>query len=201
METFDIILLQMDFENDYIEEYENTLDKSICDEIIEKFEKEENKKPGITFSGLNKNIKNTFDFHLLDQKNEEWIQYDTILFTALNNTLKQYRDKYDAFKTFENIEDTGYQIQKYIAKEGFYSYHHDSLGDKYKHRILTFLFYLNDVEEGGETEFFYGKKKVIPKAGKLLLFPSLWTFPHCGKMPISNDKYIITGWLYAKQPN
>ena len=34
-----------------------------------------------------------------------------------------------------------------------------------------------------------------PKQGSLLLFPATWTYPYSGSMPISNDKYIITGWL------
>ena len=61
-------------------------------------------------------------------------------------------------------------------------------------RIVTFLFYLNDVEEGGETFFYNGKVK--PEAGKLILFPATWTYNHKGNMPISNDKYIVTGWFY-----
>ena len=61
--------------------------------------------------------------------------------------------------------------------------------------VITYIFYLNDVEEGGETEI-RRKCKIKSKAGKLLLFPSCWTFPHRGVMPISDNKYIITGWLY-----
>ena len=67
---------------------------------------------------------------------------------------------------------------------------------KKTYRVLTYLFYLNDIDEGGETEFFGGDIKIIPKAGKLIIFPASWTFPHCGKMPISSNKYIITGWIY-----
>ena len=44
-------------------------------------------------------------------------------------------------------------------------------------------------------EKFWKRKTIKPEAGKLLLFPASWTFPHCGQMPISHDKYIITGWL------
>jgi hypothetical protein len=51
------------------------------------------------------------------------------------------------------------------------------------------------VNIGGETEI-TGYIKIKPKTGSLLLFPATWTYPHCGKMPISNDKYIITGWVY-----
>ena len=88
-------------------------------------------------------------------------------------------------------------IQKYEQNKGKYIYHNDSSIklDKNKFRVITFLWYLNDVEEGGETEFF-GYYKIKPECGNILLFPSGWIYPHCGKMPISSDKYIITGWLY-----
>jgi len=57
------------------------------------------------------------------------------------------------------------------------------------------LWYLNDVECGGETEFF-GNYTIKPEAGKLVFFPSEWFFPHSGKKPVSNNKYVIAGWLY-----
>ena len=90
-------------------------------------------------------------------------------------------------------------IQLYKKNVGKYEYHHDfaiNIIDKsYKYRKLTYIFYLNDVDEGGETEFF-GHFKIRPQVGKLVIFPACWTFPHCGKMPLSNDKFILTGWLY-----
>jgi hypothetical protein len=54
------------------------------------------------------------------------------------------------------------------------------------------------VENGGETEI-WDDFKIKPETGKLLLFPSSWTFPHRGVMPISDNKYIITGWLYVNK--
>jgi hypothetical protein len=60
---------------------------------------------------------------------------------------------------------------------------------------LTYIWYLNDVNEGGET-IIWDNHKIKPTTGKLLLFPATWTYPHSGLMPISNDKYIITGWIY-----
>ena len=65
-----------------------------------------------------------------------------------------------------------------------------------RYRMITYLWYLNDVDKGGETEF-WGTYKVKPEAGKLILFPATWSYPHCGNIPISNAKYIITGWLCA----
>jgi hypothetical protein len=85
---------------------------------------------------------------------------------------------------------------KYDKNEGKFVYHDDfsMVNDMKMHRVLTYLWYLNDVDEGGETEF-CGDFKIKPTEGKLILFPASWCYPHKGIMPLSNDKYIITGWL------
>jgi len=183
-------------ECEYLEIYENVLSKELCSNIIELFLNEKNQHEGLTSGGVNKHTKNTKDFHLTNNATKEWIEIDNHLYNALNKCLTDYREKYTAFQMFSEIKDTGFQVQRYIKNEGFYIYHNDFSADKEKYRILTFLFYLNDVEEGGETEFFYGKLKVKPEAGKCILFPASWTFPHTGIMPISNDKFIVTGWLH-----
>jgi hypothetical protein len=182
---------------EYLEEYENVLDEDICDKIIQKFLSEKNTYDGITFSGLNKSIKNTTDFHLkLKCNDDDWVKYDKILFEALNKCLSQYREKYKAFQLpYKDLKDTGFQIQRYKKNEGFYVDHHDFSIEKGNYRVLTYLFYLNDVDEGGETDFLFGRIMIKPKIGKCVIFPASWTFPHKGCMPISNDKFIITGWL------
>jgi hypothetical protein len=86
-------------------------------------------------------------------------------------------------------------IQKYDKNKGEYIYHNDFHMISIKYRVITFLWYLNDIHEGGETEF-WDSYKIKPTAGKIVLFPSSWTYPHRGKMPISDNKYIITNWLY-----
>ncbi len=57
------------------------------------------------------------------------------------------------------------------------------------------MHYLNDFEEGGETEFFYQNKKLKPTGGQLVFAPSHFTHTHKGHVPISNDKYILTSWV------
>lgn len=191
----------------FIYEYINSLDISLCKCIIESYEKEEKKYEGITRGGLNKSIKNTTDFIIPYDisYNHYWNNINNILYNELNINLHNYIIKirkyindnsYILFNSKCLIENT-FMIQKYTKNIGHYIYHNDSSfeSDRTKFRVLTYLWYLNDVEEGGETEF-WGNYKIKPEAGKLLLFPSSWTFPHTGKMPISQDKYIITGWLY-----
>jgi hypothetical protein len=72
--------------------------------------------------------------------------------------------------------------------------HFDSLGEV-STRYLVFLWYLNDVAEGGETAFVDLGIEVKPKAGRLLMFPPYWMFQHAGRAPVSNDKYILSTYF------
>ena len=178
---------------------ENSIDTKLCKEIIELYEKSDFKYPGTTCDGTNKDIKDTNDLHFTFDVNT-WKHIDNILFDKLNICLKEYFQKINEkcyTICYDNVTDTGFQIQKYIKNKGKYIYHNDSLilVNENKKRIITYLWYLNNVDEGGETEFF-GYYKIKPQAGKIVLFPACWTYPHCSKTPISDDKYIITGWVY-----
>lgn len=90
--------------------------------------------------------------------------------------------------------------QRYTAGEGGYPYWHSEVYPQLPHndalhRVLLFMFYLNDVEEGGETDFYYQNTSVSPKAGRMVIAPAYFTHTHRGQMPKSNDKYILTSWL------
>ncbi|MBE0366774.1 2OG-Fe(II) oxygenase [Pseudoalteromonas sp. MMG013] len=92
------------------------------------------------------------------------------------------------------------QAQKYDINKGGYPYWHSEvypqLGhNEALHRVLLFMFYLNDVEEGGETEFVYQNKKIAPVKGSMVIAPGYFTHTHRGNKPISNDKYILTSWV------
>lgn len=183
-----------------------SLSKDICDKIIEKFEKDNRRVKGRMGGGkLDISVKNTSD--LLLTSFEDWFYFDKILFENLMQNLKEYmfilKDKNINLQGDGNLFDTGFQIQKYDENEGHYMWHNDYSLIKSTHsifdpsisnRYITFIWYLNDVNEGGETFFMDGKVK--PTTGKLLLFPATWTYLHKGDIPRSNSKYIITGWLY-----
>lgn len=92
------------------------------------------------------------------------------------------------------------QAQKYQAGIGNYNYWHCEVFPQAPlneplHRTLLFMFYLNDVAEGGETEFYYQNKAVRPKAGRMVIAPAYFTHTHRGCVPKSNDKYILTSWI------
>lgn len=72
--------------------------------------------------------------------------------------------------------------------------HFDALDDRAS-RYMVFLWYLNDVAEGGETEFCELGIKVAPRTGRLLMFPPYWMYQHAGRAPLSGDKYILSTYL------
>jgi len=189
---------------------QNSICSELCDELIQMYENSE-KHDGVTAGGLNRNVKTTSDYNIIN--NKEWDEVTTFLKKELQVNYLIYKKKlsenqnynknqYSTYKhnmlSYNKIAIPAFLIQRYIQNIGRYVYHHDFMVDwkTSQYRIITFIWYLNDVSEGGETEFF-ASFKIKPEKGKLVLFPSSWTFPHCGKMPISDNKYIITGWLYV----
>lgn len=85
---------------------------------------------------------------------------------------------------------------QYTPLTGGYSvWHIEQTGGVSSRRVLAWSIYLNDVDEGGETEFLYQGARYQPKAGSLLMWPASITHPHRGNPPISNEKFIVTGWL------
>ena len=91
-------------------------------------------------------------------------------------------------------------IQHYQQGKGGYPHWHSEqfpqMGhNEALHRVVLYMYYLNDVEEGGETEFFYQQRKIQPKKGTMVIAPAGFTHSHRGNIPISGDKYIATSWV------
>ena len=94
------------------------------------------------------------------------------------------------------------KIQKTEPTEGYHIWHHES-NYVYKdllERVLAYTVYLNDVDEGGETEFLYQSKRIPPRKGTVVIFPAGYTHYHRGNPPLKGNKYIATGWICTKLP-
>lgn len=96
-------------------------------------------------------------------------------------------------------------LQKYNKTKGgyhhwhseYYPHPHDAQNASL-HRNLLWMYYLNDVDEGGGTSFYYQNKTISPKCGTLVIAPATFTHTHRGEVPVSNDKYILTSWVLYK---
>jgi hypothetical protein len=191
----------------YYIDYNNLSDKE-CNNIIEKFENDLRKTRGMTGSEfVNLQVKDTIEVLLTGFI--DWLDIDRMLYSKLTSAITEFKkqqilDNIPMNPLFDSksLVTDGFQIQKYEKGSGKYIWHSDNLTRYRKNingkimpftRIYTYIWYLNDIEEGGETMFLHDKIK--PKKGKLLLFPSTWDNIHCGNYPISDNKYIITGWI------
>ena len=131
--------------------------------------------------------------------------YGNELKLIIKNSLNEYLDSSPVVSQyFELYSDIirycdDFHLFKYEQNNGKFEYHDDFRIEENKYRILTFLWYLNDVDVGGETEFF-DEIKIKPKQGRLLVFPCAWPYIHRGNIPQSSNKYIITGWVYVENP-
>lgn len=86
-------------------------------------------------------------------------------------------------------------IKRYRAgSDERFQLHFDSIYDVCD-RYLVLLWYLNDVETGGATEFPQLDIEVAPRAGRLLMFPPYWMYQHRGLPSPAADKYILSTYL------
>ena len=158
---------------DFIYVERDALPKSFCNNVIEKFEQDDRKRQGQVGGGVHLDIKRSSDLSI--SQLDDWKSYDQAFFRCLNNGLKKYLrflpEEYIKNKALSELgNDTGYQIQR-TQPGDHYIWHHDQT----KTRLVTFIWYLNDVKNGGYTEFIDGTR-IQPEAGKLIIFPAIGTF-------------------------
>jgi len=189
-----------------------SLSKEFCDTIIQRYDRDfVIKYHGVTAMGMDKSVKDTQD--MVIPENEEWDPINQTLANELEKHVKlyinsleiglHYKKEHNFGRDYHHLQEkiiqvNNFMIQRYEKNEGKYIYHHDGSNESTRSRVITYLWYLNDVVDGGETDFFGGAFKIKPETGKILLFPACWCYPHRGNMPISSSKYIVTGWLYTE---
>ena len=179
---------------DFIYVERDALPKSFCNNVIEKFEQDDRKRQGQVGGGVQLDIKRSSDLSISEL--DDWKSYDQAFFKSLNIGLKKYirflPEEYIKHKALSELgNDTGYQIQR-TQPNDYYIWHHDQTTT----RLVTFIWYLNDIKDGGYTEFIDGTR-IQPEAGKLIIFPATWDFLHRGVSPKTEIKYLCTGWVHA----
>tara|TARA_B100001250_G_scaffold286370_1_gene248359 strand:- start:289 stop:900 length:612 start_codon:yes stop_codon:yes gene_type:complete len=120
------------------------------------------------------------------------------LLSDYNNLTSQAMDLYvqrwNSVANFE-FQQAYMNIQKTSKSQGYHVWHYEDGPYANNRRMFATMLYLNDVEEGGETEFLYQSLRVKPERGKFLIWPAQWMHTHRGNPPLSGEKYIITSWI------
>jgi len=121
------------------------------------------------------------------------VNFDLAFNHYLENT--GARDAYNVDSFFY----TGLKIQKTLPTEGYHIWHIEhNKGYEMEPRAFVFSIYLNDVEEGGETEFLHFSKRVKPKTGRIVIWPAGFPYVHRGNSPLSGEKYLLTSWMLLR---
>lgn len=190
-------------DNDFIEVYDDKFDNDALDTMIVIFEKlceegwvlssreDQNKEPHIkddTSYQLARVAVQTMDWSILS--NETFRGFREVFW----NCFEEYRNRYSILKDFA-FRFTDIKIRRTEVGQGYHVWHYERLTHEARNKVFDFMLYLNDVEEGGETEFLYLKKRFKPKKNRLLIFPTEFMYTHRGNPPLSNTKYVIGGWL------
>lgn len=118
----------------------------------------------------------------------------SIITEELSYCFNHYVETYDILK--EHLMMAMYhKVQKTLPQGGYHVWHCEQGAGTHMRRVLVYTLYLNNVEEGGETEFLYQQKRYPAQKGDICIFPAHFTHPHRGNPPLSGEKYIMTGWI------
>lgn len=183
-------------DQDFIVVYRG-LGQELCNAVIHQFNSDPNKWRGkigrkADSATYKEDTKSSWDLEILNEG--EWKNIFQQIHPIIHACMADYLSRSPVLKSFP-LQVTGYKIQMYPKNQGYFRWHADSLGRNARNRVAAMVLYLNDVVQGGETEFFHQDLKIVPKAGSLLLFPAGWNYMHCGHTPESNDKYIISSFI------
>ncbi len=179
----------------FLFEIKNALPDFLCDDMVARFEENQaDQYQGRVGSSMTDNteLKKTTD--LVASGKEHWKDVDNNLFRSLAMALKSFKHKYPYFADMSRFKDMGYNLQRYQPGE-YYHWHVDADNLELASRQLVALWYLNDVEQGGETDFIHQQISITPEKGKLVLFPPFWTHEHRAAVVEKGTKYIATTWI------
>jgi hypothetical protein len=173
----------------------NSISNELCDKIIKTFE-------------IDKNVNrySALAVHA-DVKTEEWCNIKNEIVENIESNIKIYNSTINYKNAYEYAINKKFSLKLFIINK-FYQ-NDKTMGDPYsinKHKsdfnicgskqtVLTFIYFLNDVSEGGELEF-YNFHKINAEKGKMVIFPTDWFFANKHTVAISSDSYVIKGQIY-----
>ncbi len=175
----------------------------LMEELIKNFEINKDKHDiGVAgYGDVDINKKNSTDLTILpkdinDKGNKCFIDY----FELLNECYHDYLECWPFIKGRWNDMYVGpFNIQKYHIGGHYNTWHTEKENLATSHRALAWMTYLNDVEDGGYTDFLHFDLSIKPEKGKTIIWPAEWTHAHKGN-PVNSEKYIITGWFHFPKP-
>jgi hypothetical protein len=194
------------FSNDYIGIFDGFYSQDFCNDVIKLFEFRNDFRYRISRDGEKQQdesitlgheidfiANNTIEELVAVEDAPRMIRYFSEIFW--NKCYKEYTKDYVYNEQLKNLQFSNFKIQKTLPGQGYHTFHFENQDISTSRRVMFIILYLNDIEDGGETEFLYQKKRIHPKTGRLILAPASYTHVHRGNPPLSKEKYIMTSWI------
>ena len=185
----------------FIGVYDNYITEQDCNKAIEIFEdqnKFNNTINRIAFEKASILKKQDQQFFAVPgNMNIWWEELKSMIFN-FDIAWSHYQKNVGALEGYglDTFHYTQLKIQKTLPTEGYHVWHIEhGKGFEIEPRAFAYSIYLNDVKEGGETEFLHFSKRVKPKKGRIVIWPAAFPYLHRGNPPLSGEKYILTSWM------
>lgn len=193
--------VQMNILDKHIGVWEGLLDPKLCDAAIDHHDRMASAGMAINRQAVDyapNAAQDESNFYTTSMWNEQTrlTGHDicTMITDQINRCMTEYVQKFPAL-SYIRTAILEVKSQKTNVGEGYHAWHCENLEKVQGGRIIAWTVFLNDVEEGGETEFLHQGIRVKPTKGTMCFFPTGFTHTHRGNPPISNEKYILTGWV------
>ena len=191
----------------FIEEIDNHFNKEFCSQVVASFEILINEGYFVVTNGSDYGKLNRDDISVflpdrstkekgIDTRNlhgflpDNWIKdYSFLLVDAVNHYIKKYG--LNDVKLF--LQQT--KFHQVLKGQGYHQFHFENCYQENSNRVIVFMTYLEIPKEGGETEFLYQNKRIVPKVGTTVIWPAGFTHMHRGNPVLEGRKSYLTGWF------
>lgn len=188
---------------DFIGIFHNVATKEECNKIIEHFNNVDNLNLTVSrkeFEKINSTFKDNKIYYMINESDSLLTGMNQNILKGFINNLSKvyeiYKKKYDVMNNLGIHKlNSDVKIQKTIPGEGYHIWHCENATADSSRRVLLCMMYLNDIKDGGETEFLYQSLRIVPKAGTIVICPAYFTHTHRGNPPLKGIKYMINGWI------
>jgi len=199
--------------NQYIMVADGMWDPSVSTQLIEECVRYYDRlfEPGPTMMGVDTRVKASMDFNFgryavarLGLDPSLLTHLEDLLAEGLWSAVAKYQETYRELTYWPEISDSGFRLQHSPKNRGYYRPHcdgmpWDAVDDAVSQRVCGVIMYLNDVETGGGTHFPEHDYICQARTGRITIFPTYWTHPHAGMVPLDGDKWIISTFLSCKR--
>ena len=177
----------------FIRAYDDVLDEEVLQRIIKRFEEITEQSSWSGEEQFKTSLKRKDQSIMIEDHAAD-------LAGELHRAIQPYLEDYlKLFSGGKELQLQGYNVkmQRTEPSGGYHVWHCEQGGRPGgMARVLVWSLYMNDIENGGETEFLNQAMRVQPKAGRLAIWPAAWPWQHRGNPPLDGVKYICTGWWY-----